>query len=115
MMKMLIFRALPKKNLNTVVRANINRINSKSLSTKVTIDIAKSMARKYSELPNDLLITIATLGDQEAREERLIRDIMTVDNCSWDVASKEFLKIVSANRKGLFIATLPYKIVSSLQ
>jgi hypothetical protein len=78
-------------------------------ASHVTIDIAKKMPRKYEELSNDVLVTIAVLGDQEAREERLIREIMAVDNKSWKEAEETFLKIVESNRKHLFISTLPYK------
>lgn len=79
-------------------------------ASHVTIDEAKRMPRKYEELSNDLLVMIALLGDQEAREERLIREIMAVDNISWKEAERTFLKIVESNRKYLFISTLPYKV-----
>ncbi len=41
------------------------------------------MPRNYNEMPNDVLLTMAIGGDQDAREERLIREIMAVDNVSW--------------------------------
>ena len=47
------------------------------------------------------------MGDQDARGERLIRDIMAKDNVSWEDAQPRFEEIVSANRKGLFLYTLP--------
>ena len=49
-------------------------------------------------------------GDQEAREERLIREIMAKDNVTWPEALPVFQKIVQSNRKALFLSTLPYKI-----
>jgi len=67
------------------------------------------MPRHYFEFPNDVLLSAALTGDQEAREERLIREIMTVRNISWDEAQPEFRKIVACNREGLFLNTLPYK------
>ena len=55
-----------------------------ALSTsRVTIAMAKEMPRNYDEMPNDVLLSMAIMGDQEAREERLIREIMSVDNISW--------------------------------
>ena len=82
-----------------------------AMSTKrVTIEQAKLMAKNYDEMPNDILLSMAISGDQEAREERLIREIMSVDNISWEKAEEKFLVIVNANRQGLFMATLPYKI-----
>jgi hypothetical protein len=49
----------------------------------VTIEEAKNMPRLYRQMPNDILLTMAVMGDQEAREERLIRDIMAVDSVTW--------------------------------
>ena len=51
--------------------------------TRVSIETAKQMPKNYDELPNDVLLTMAIMGDQEAREERLIREIMSVDNVKW--------------------------------
>ena len=76
----------------------------------VTIEDAKKMPRHYNEMPNDVLLTMAIAGDQEAREERVIREIMAVDSVEWPVARKSFHKIIQANRQGLFLATLPYKV-----
>ena len=50
------------------------------------------------------------MGDQDARGERLIRDIMAKDRVTWDEAQPKFEEIVMANRKGLFLYTLPYKL-----
>lgn len=54
-----------------------------AMSTRVTIAQAKSMPKNYDEMPNDVLLSMAIMGDQEAREERLIREVMSVDNISW--------------------------------
>ena len=61
-------------------------------------------------MSNDILLSMAVMGDQEAREERLIREIMAVDNVSWKDAQPTFTNILKSNRKSLFFATLPYKI-----
>ena len=80
-----------------------------STSSRVTIEMAKKMPKRYSEMPNDILLTMAVMGDQDAREERLIREIMSVDNVTWENAQKTFQKMVLENRRGLFVSTLPYK------
>jgi hypothetical protein len=49
----------------------------------VTVEEAKQMKRQYNEFNNDTLLSLAVMGDQEAREERLIREIMAVDGVSW--------------------------------
>jgi hypothetical protein len=53
---------------------------------------------------------MASFGDQEAREERLIREIMSVQNCSWADAQPKFEEMSRANKEGMWLATLPYKI-----
>ena len=52
---------------------------------------------------------MSSFGDQEAREERLIRNIMSVNNCSWHDAQPKFNEIRRANKEGMWLATLPYK------
>ena len=76
----------------------------------LTIEAAKKMPRHYNEMPPDVLLVMAASGDQEAREERVIREIMAVDNVEWPVARQTFIKVVLANRRGLFAATFPYKV-----
>lgn len=68
------------------------------------------MVRKYNDMPNEVLLNMAIMGDQDAREERVIREVMAVENVSWNDAQPIFEKIVASNRRGLFLATLPYKI-----
>jgi hypothetical protein len=75
----------------------------------VTIAEAKKAPRHYNEMSNDVLSAMAASGDQEAREERLVREIMAVDNIDWHEAHHRFERIAERNRSGLFIATLPYK------
>ena len=58
---------------------------SKSFASKVSIAEAKTMAKNYEEMSNDILLSMAVMGDQEAREERMIREIMATDNVTWFV------------------------------
>ena len=53
---------------------------------------------------------MAVMGDQPARQERLVREIMSVENVTWENAQPFLNQIIASNRKGLFILTLPYKI-----
>lgn len=64
------------------------------------------MPRRYNELPNDVLISMAISGDQEAREERLIREIMCVDGVTWDSALPTFKEMVTENRRFLVTISL---------
>jgi hypothetical protein len=96
---------------NAVPRNVFGRIvvRHATAAPRVSLDVAKAMPKRYSEMPNDVLVIQAALGDQDAREERLIREIMSTDGVTWDEAEKTFHKMVSENRKGLFFSTLPYK------
>mmetsp|Transcript_28632 Transcript_28632/g.78709 ORF Transcript_28632/g.78709 Transcript_28632/m.78709 type:complete len:242 (+) Transcript_28632:59-784(+) len=98
-----IFKSTLSKNLYA-------SLLTRSLSSRVTLETAQKMPKNYDEMPNDMLLTMAIMGDQHAREERLIREIMSVDNCSWEEAQPRFHQILASNRKGLFVKTLPYKI-----
>jgi hypothetical protein len=75
----------------------------------VSISEAQKQVTSYKDLPNDILLVMSRIGDQEAKEERLIREIMAKDNTDWSASQKTFASIVASNRKGLFLATLPYK------
>jgi hypothetical protein len=89
----------------------VNERLLRQLSTKiVSVEEARKMPKSYNQMPNDILLTMAVGGDQEAREERLIRDIMSTDNIEWAKAHEVLHKIKKSNRKGLFLITLPYKI-----
>ncbi len=74
------FRTIAKTSIMPLAKAKpMNFVATRA----ICIEQAKKMPKKYSELPNDVLITIAVMGDQEAREERVIREIMSVDNVTW--------------------------------
>lgn len=122
----------------TTRQCNYAFLQMSSLPNRVSIEHAKAMPKNYDELSNDVLLTMAVMGDQEAREERVIREIMSVDNLSWEKAEVKFYELAMFNRKGsyciyvticyplclflmggwmdvfmaagLFVATLPYKI-----
>ena len=76
----------------------------------VSIQEAKNMPKTYSEFSNEILLSMALNGDQLARQERLIRDIMATDTIEWTEANKIFDGIIQSNRRGLFLTTLPYKV-----
>ena len=64
-----------RKDVQTIMQQN-SHIRPKLISTAA----ARAMPTEYNEMSSDVLITLAALGDQDAREERLIREIMAVDN-----------------------------------
>jgi hypothetical protein len=66
-------------------------------SRKPTIQDVIDSPREYYEMPPDVLLTLAVAEDPGARTERLIREIMIVDNVSWDDAEKKMQEIAEAN------------------
>jgi hypothetical protein len=74
----LALRNLGRKFISPVFRFPVGAVR-----TIVSLEEARKMPRNYNEIPNDILLNMAVTGDQEAREERLIREIMIVDNLDW--------------------------------
>lgn len=68
------------------------------------------MPREMKELPNVVILSLAVSGDQQAREERLIREIMRVDNVDWVTGNETLARMKKDNRKNVRFFTLPYKI-----
>eukprot|EP00615_Pteridomonas_danica_P007067 CAMPEP_0114340604 /NCGR_PEP_ID=MMETSP0101-20121206/8480_1 /TAXON_ID=38822 ORGANISM="Pteridomonas danica, Strain PT" /NCGR_SAMPLE_ID=MMETSP0101 /ASSEMBLY_ACC=CAM_ASM_000211 /LENGTH=229 /DNA_ID=CAMNT_0001473907 /DNA_START=23 /DNA_END=712 /DNA_ORIENTATION=- len=66
--------------------------------------------REATQFDNDTLTVLALEGNEDAVQERLIREIMAKDEVEWDDASKKFGEIEQAHRNGLAMAKLPYKV-----
>jgi hypothetical protein len=85
---------IPFRLLAQGVRMSLRRCLSSSaglpLGSKPTMEDAKTMPREYYEMPNEVLLTLAANGDYGAMEERLIREIMAVDDVTWDEAQPKF-------------------------
>ena len=77
---------------------------------KVDIATAKAMPRFAHEFSNESLIVMAANGANFAHRERMVREIMSVDDCTWDEAQPRMLEIENSNRSGMFLTTLPYKV-----
>lgn len=66
-------------------------------SRKPTIQDVIDSPREFYEMPPDVLLTLAVAECPGARTERLIREIMIVDNISWDDAEVKMREIAEAN------------------
>mmetsp|Transcript_10370 Transcript_10370/g.12583 ORF Transcript_10370/g.12583 Transcript_10370/m.12583 type:complete len:233 (+) Transcript_10370:29-727(+) len=86
------------------------RIHHKFDVPKPSIQTAKDMPREYSEMSINILIPLAVRGNYEARRERLIREIMAVDDVDHDTATSKQQSISSANRSGNSLYKLPYTV-----
>jgi hypothetical protein len=78
-------RAFGKLAVNAVLRKPVMRspLQFTAVRSIVSLEEAKKLPKNYNDMPNDVLLTMAVMGDQDAREERLVREIMSVDNVSW--------------------------------
>jgi hypothetical protein len=69
--------------------------------------MARAAPREYSEMTNDLLCVMSSAGDAAALRERVIRDVMSVEEKEWDDAEKIVVKI-EASAEASLIARAPY-------
>lgn len=82
-------------------------------STKIkpiSLEEACKHVNHYCEMSNKMIMRLAILGDQDAKEERLIREIMTVDNVDWKTAQHRFSEMLLENRKHNWLINLPYNV-----
>jgi len=77
---------------------------------KPTLSDAKAQLNDYCEYPNEVLLLLAAQGSQEARGERVIRDIMRNDEIPYDDAKKIFKDMETDASDDLSIWIIPYKI-----
>lgn len=73
-----------------------------------SIEEARAAPNFMCELSNEVLYVLAEEGFHDACEERLIRNIMTVENIEWFEARKILPKIRSVNAKLEWVVTAPY-------
>ena len=76
----------------------------------VSIEEAGAMPKSYSDFSNETLIVMAVDGDYHAKCERLIRDIMSVDQVEHSVAKQTFKEMVDFNRSGRQLLKVPYYV-----
>lgn len=85
--------------------------------SKPTIAVAMAMPREPWEMPNEVLVLMAARGDPGAQVERMAREIMAVDQVSWEAAQPKLAEIRSAAIEGRTRNLLPYYVavvISSL-
>eukprot|EP00298_Acanthocystis_sp_HF-20_P024667 c3539_g1_i1.p1 GENE.c3539_g1_i1~~c3539_g1_i1.p1 ORF type:complete len:230 (-),score=68.29 c3539_g1_i1:24-713(-) len=99
------FRTVPslfnKTQLRTFIRKPLKVPNYEQVS---------DMPSKFCELNNETLSVLAIQGVHGAHKERLLREIMRVDNVSWENAHTKLKELNQANDSYRFLATLPYKV-----
>lgn len=99
---------LKMSNLYLHCKTASSRTASRGLA--ISIERAKEMPKAYNQMNNDILLSMAILGDPEARKERLIREIMAVDNVDWPVAEVQLHTMIASSKRGFLLATLPQRL-----
>ena len=59
---------------------------------------------------HETLVVMAEQGCNEVCFERLVRNVMAIDNLEWTEANGVASEITAVNLQGMFVATLPAKI-----
>lgn len=75
--------------------------------SKPSIEEARAMPKEFHEYSNDVLILMAVDGVYGACRERVVRDVMAVDNVSWDEAQATMGKIEAVIASSV-VARIPY-------
>jgi len=75
-------------------------------------DIAEilSLPRRFREVSNETVFELAIQGHHGATRERLVREIMRVENCRWVEARTKVEEMNRENDKGAWLALLPYRL-----
>lgn len=68
---------------------------------------AAQLPRSAAELSNEALVILAEQGNHDACYERLIRNIMTVDQISWFEANRVAKRIAKVNQKSMIWGSVP--------
>mmetsp|Transcript_19371 Transcript_19371/g.35055 ORF Transcript_19371/g.35055 Transcript_19371/m.35055 type:complete len:258 (+) Transcript_19371:41-814(+) len=98
------------------VAANMTQVNAaalvRSFASYPTAETAAAMAKgnSFHEMDNDSITLLAAQGDIGARSERVIREIMAVDNISWEEANVKLNEMRQTLNAGLGVKTMPQKI-----
>lgn len=99
------------RNIPHTGAAIATRACATSSESKVpTTEIARTLPIHMHEVSNETLYILAEGGNHEACRERLVRNVMNVDNLDWMAANLKVKEIGKENHKMDGLATLPYKV-----
>jgi len=75
-----------------------------------TLEMVANQPTHVSQIGNDALFTLGLQGSHTAHKERLLREIMQVDHCSWEEAHKRLDEMDIYNEKYYWCQSMPYRI-----
>jgi hypothetical protein len=84
--------------------------SAKNLCCEISIQQAMSMPRGWSQVSNNDLVVLAKQGVHAAREERLRREIMAIDQVEYLEADKKLEEINHTNDSAAGFLTVPFKL-----
>ena len=67
------------------------------------------MPREHREMSNDVLLIRSAQGDHDAAREVLVREIMSVDDVTWQEAQPKLEELEKVNKEMITIGTVPFK------
>ena len=76
--------------------------------TRPTVEEVQMLPRHVSEYSAEMLISAALHGDEDAIRERLVREVMRVDQIEWREATVKVDEIAAANQSGSGLLKAPY-------
>lgn len=89
---------------------DIGPSNDRFQDGKPTLKYAREIPLTYASKSHDTILVLAEMGVSEACRECLVRNIMTVDNVTYDEAMKKFEKIEVSSREGVAMYGFPFKL-----
>jgi len=96
---------------NRIQRKGVKGRGAQSrMAYRPDIDTAEKQVTHVCEMPHQSLAELAVLGDHCARRERLLREIMAVDQVPWGKAHEVLNEISIFNEKYYWFETLPYRV-----
>lgn len=75
-----------------------------------TVETARMQPTHICEMGHNVLAQLALQGNHHAHRERMIREIMSVDNVSWEEAHKVLEAMDEYKEKYYWPTTMPYRI-----
>lgn len=79
-------------------------------SFRPALDMVAIQVNHTNQLDCDTLTGLAIQGDRFARRERLLREIMLVDQCNWDDAHDRLIEMDIYCEEFYWLHTLPYRL-----
>jgi len=84
--------------------------NQYMTEVRPSVRTARLQPKHISEMGHSTLAALALQNNHAAHRERLIREIMSVDNCSWEEAHKVLSRMDTYKERYYWFVTCPYRL-----